>query len=223
MDEKPKKRLNWPANVGLENRRLHLREHAGMYRRRVIITKYFLPIVAATLVIALFVWPQLNPSSKQFRLGETTSRKLLPTGLKVKNPRLVGVDGKSQPFVVTAIEAEQKKADDPTIELEKPKADITLSSGSWVMMQSDKGFVNDQTSTAFFTGHVKMFHDDGYEMTGDRVKVDTTSGNSVSDHPVQVSGPLGYIDAQGFELISNGNQLIFYGPAQLILYMKGTS
>lgn len=220
--EKNQSRLRWAGSPELEAKRQHFERLLPFYRWRVRLTKFLLPLIALLLVGLLVIWPRIYGEDNRFRLGmaQTETWERLETGLSVLRPRLVGIDKKDQPFVVTADTATQESQDNPAILLENPVADLTLKAGSWVVLSSRTAEVNEQNSRAVFYTNVTLLHDDGYEVRGDEIVVNTKTGHVQSRRPVTVKGPMGQIDAKGFELNENGALLTFTGPAHMTLYAE---
>lgn len=216
----PSSKLSWKKAEKLEQQRQKSLGLLDFYRRRVLFSKYVLPILAIALVALIVLWPQLHPESNRFRLGQIHSAKVdfSGDGLTVKNPRLVGVDDKDQPYTITAITAQKKTGEEGVVYLDAPKADITLKSGTWMIISSKTGTVNEKTNKTQFLDNVNLFQDEGYEMTGEILDVEMKTGNMQSAKPVFLKGPAGTLKAIGFDLSQNGKLLNFRGPATMILY-----
>jgi lipopolysaccharide export system protein LptC len=201
-----------------------VRFHRG-YSRFVGLMKVFLPTIAAILVLTVAIWPHLN-SDKGFRLG-LSSLVVGDSGKNdVVNPRLVGVDGDNQPFTLTAdlaknvsfktqIEDFWRTAE--PIELEMPKADMTLRDGSWLVLTAKSGILNPSSKKLDLEGAVNLFHDSGYEFRTARAQIDLSAGAASGNDPVEGQGPFGHLTAEGFHLKDKGKSILFTGKAKLVI------
>ena len=133
------------------------------------------------------------------------------------NPRFDSVDDKNQPYVITAESALQNLKSEH-IALEKPLADIVLNSGQWMALRSDKGEFNQKTQKLRLDENVKLYHDAGYQFSMQALDINLKANTVSSDTDVTGHGPLGTLDAKGLEASGESEQLIFIGPAKLVLY-----
>jgi lipopolysaccharide export system protein LptC len=65
--------------------------------------------------------------------------------------------------------------------------------------------------------NVSLFQDKGYEMQTTEATIRLKDGSASSRTPVQSQGPFGQLQAQGFELTNKGDNVVFLGPATLVL------
>lgn len=194
------------------------------YSRFVGMMKILLPVGAAILVGLVVVWPYLKPADGRFRIGFSTLVATEAERPNIVNPRLVGTDEKDQPFSITADLAKNFQLrkdfwqDAAPVELEMPKADITLKDGSWLVLTANTGLLVPTSKQLELNGQVNLFHDSGYELRTTHAMIDLEKGSAVSDQPVEGQGPFGNINAQGMSLTEKGKDIVFTGKAKLILY-----
>lgn len=202
-----------------EGRRLR----AG-YSRFVGMMKVLLPVGAAVLIGMVVVWPYLKPTDGRFHIGFSSLVATEAENPNIVNPRLVGTDEKNQPFSITADLAKNFQLrkdfwkDAAPVELEMPKADITLKDGSWLVLTANTGLLTPSSKLLELNGQVNLFHDSGYELRTSHAVIDLEKGSAVSDQPVEGQGPFGNIDAEGLTLTDKGKDIVFTGKAKLILY-----
>ena len=183
--------------------------HSRLVRR----LKLVLPAVAAILVTVLIAWPQLqdparDPATLRVHADEGSN-------LSIRNPRYVGSDPKDRPFTVTADTTRRSGANPDQMEMEKPRADITLTNGAWVALTADKGMFDRRANTLALSGDVQLFHDEGYQVRSDAVIVDLTRASAVGNHPVVAQGPAGVLSGAGFRVENDGNRIFVDGPSRL--------
>ncbi len=194
------------------------------YSRFVGAMKILLPVGALALVAIVAAWPYIQPSDSRFRIGFATLVSSEAQSPNIINPRLVGTDSSDQPFSITADMAKnfQLREDfwqnGAPVELEMPKADVTLEDGTWLVLTANSGLLIPQTKTLDLLGKVNLFHDSGYELHTEKATVDLKAGVAESNDPVEGQGPFGHLKAEGMRLLDKGKTILFTGKAQVTLY-----
>lgn len=192
--------------------------HAGgSYSRFVVWTKVLLPFLALALVALVIAWPRLS-SDDTFRLGFASVSLSGEADPGMDNARYVGTDENRQPYSVTADLARIVSEGGGTVDLELPKADLTLEDGTWLVLTANTGRFTRDAAVLELHGGVNLFHDTGYEISTEQLSVDLKSGTAEGHTPLSGHGPFGELKAQGLKLINKGQVIHFTGPAQLILY-----
>lgn len=201
-------------------------------RRMIVnILKFILPMIAMTLMALVVLWPQIEQVQESgFRLGFSTSPEDLMENVAMSNPRFFGVDGKKQPFTVTAreaVEAKETAERSGHVYLEEPQADITLEDGSWIALTANEGFYTETDGMLDLVGMVNMYHDNGFEIHTEEAEIAMNAGSASGDVPVDGQGPFGTIKSDsGFELEDKGAVIRFLGKSRLVIFdsaMKGKS
>lgn len=183
--------------------------------------KLGLPSVAAILIGVVAIWPQINPRNDRIPLGFASVSKDEIDQLRMVRPRYTGIDGRNQPYALTADSATQVGKGTNLVELEQPKADITMKGGTWVALTADKGMFSQQQHIIQLTDNVSLFHDAGYDFHTNSAYIDLNAGTAYGQEPIEGQGPFGNIKAQGFRVIDRGDRVIFTGKAQMTLYSRG--
>ena len=194
------------------------REHSTGYSHFVSMMKVLLPFVALLLIVLVVVWPNLKLQDTKFGLGFSEVKIGDGVNPSMINPRYFGTDKRRQTFSITADLAKNLLADDRRVELEKPKADISLEDGSWLVVTASMGYFARQDEKLALEGGVNLFHDSGYEFRTDKLDIDLSSGTASGDQPVEGQGPFGHIVAEGFRLLDKGKTVVFTGKSRLIMY-----
>ncbi|HIO38088.1 MAG TPA: LPS export ABC transporter periplasmic protein LptC, partial [Rhodospirillales bacterium] len=104
--------------------------------------------------------------------------------------------------------------------LEMPKADITVSDGSWLVLTANSGVYYQKRKFLNLEGAVNLFHDSGYEFKTKKAHIDLNQGIAISNEPVKGQGPFGQLQAEGFQIENKGNKISFLGKSKLILFPK---
>ena len=192
----------------------------AQYSRYVNFMKFILPLMALALVAAIMIWPQLQVMDTSFSIALSNAKLSTKEGLSMVNARFVGVDLKKQPFSITADIAKNLLKDITQIELEMPKADITVSDGSWLVLTANSGVYYQKRKFLNLEGAVNLFHDSGYEFKTKKANIDLNQGIAISNEPVKGQGPFGQLQAEGFQIENKGNKISFLGKSKLILFPK---
>lgn len=194
------------------------RRHTPGYSRFVGTMKLVLPTVAFFLIILIVAWPYLRTQDNRFRLGFTEMGLGGKEAPAMLNPRYLGTDENAQPYSITADIAKNLLKEDASVELDMPKADITLEDGSWLVLTAENGIYGRKEKTMELVGAVNLFHDSGYEFSTARAHIDLNSGMAYGESPIEGQGPFGDLKAEGFRLINKGSTIHFTGKAKLVIY-----
>lgn len=188
------------------------------YSRFVQMMKVLLPAMAALLVVLILVWPYLRSEDLRFRLSFAALTANETEDPSMVNPRYLGIDGDNQAFSITADLARRPVEGSSAVELEMPKADITLNDGTWLVVTAHNGVYKQIKKTLELTGAVNLFHDSGYEFKTSKVSIDLETGLAQGDAAVRGQGPFGDLSGEGFRLIDKGKTIVFTGKSKLVIY-----
>jgi lipopolysaccharide export system protein LptC len=134
------------------------------------------------------------------------------------NAKYDGVDEEGRPFTVTADMATQLSDQRTQIELQLPKADMTLNDGTWLALNAKVGNYDRDAELLDLRGDVSLFHDRGFEMTTESAQVNLAEGTAQGDQAVEGHGPVGILRAEGFQVLDRGSRIIFTGQSQMIFF-----
>jgi lipopolysaccharide export system protein LptC len=176
-----------------------------------------LPVVAALLIGAVAAWPLLQSRIGRIPIGFSTVTQDEINRQRMINPRYVGVDDRNQPFTITADAATRTDAKSNLIELDRPKADMTLKDGHWVALTATSGTFSQDAQLIQLVDNVSLFHDTGYEFHTRMAYVDVKAGTAYGQDQIEGQGPLGTLKAQGFRIFDKGERLVFTGRAHMVL------
>ncbi len=187
-------------------------------RRRVLVAvaKRVLPAAALALLATVALWPEFESAADRGRVAFRRVLQVQPEALRIVAPHYQGVDEQSRPFTVTADTAVQA-GNEEAVQLVAPRADLTLSDGGWVYVESRDGRYDRRAGTLDLAGRVTVHHDDGTQFVTEAAKVDFGTGAASGDRPVAAQGPFGTLDSQGFRLTDRGGVVVFTGPSRVVL------
>jgi len=193
----------------------------GMARRyaAVRLAKLALPAIALVLLTLLMFWPEIE--GKEGRLSFRRGPAAVAEALQVTAPLYQGLDELNRPYTVTArIARQQPGAMQPgaeIIDLDAPRADITLTDGAWLLIESRTGVYDRGRNWLDLTGDVTIFHDNGTRFRSENAAIDMTAGSARGDRPTQAQGPFGTVVSEGFEMTERGTVMVFTGRARAVL------
>ena len=206
------------GTAGIQAPRLSGRNNYSLF---VGFMKVVLPALAVALIILVIAWPQIAPDERQFTVGIADISPQQAENLSMLNARFTGVDRQNQPFNVTADMATQKQADDDMIELQMPKADITLDNGDWLSLEARLGHYERSTEILDLEGAVQLFRDDGLELHTESARVELNGNNAEGFEPIKGQGPFGTLSGEGFRVENGGANVTVTGRSRLLIYPEG--
>lgn len=192
--------------------------YAPGYSRFVSLSKMILPIIALLLIVLVVVWPQMKVKDTRFRLGFAAMTVGEADNPSMLNPRFMSADKNSQTFLITADIAKNLLKGNATVQLEMPKADISLGDGTWLVMTAETGIFGRAKKLLDLTGSVDLFHDSGYEFRTEKARIDLARGIASGESPISGQGPFGEIEGQGFVLDKNRKSILFTGKSRVTIF-----
>jgi lipopolysaccharide export system protein LptC len=176
-----------------------------------------LPLAALGLVGLIVAWSRINPIIERIHISETEQAPEEIETMTMENARFAGIDSENRSFNVTAVRAIQSADDNNHIDLQQPKADIVLSSGAKVAIQSDTGGLQRDTQILELVGKVTLTQDQDYEFHTAKARIDLEARTAAGDSPVEGRGPQGEIHAEGFDILDGGARVVFRGRSRVLL------
>jgi lipopolysaccharide export system protein LptC len=189
-----------PAIAWIERQRASTLD-VQRYTRFVGIMKRALPMAAVALLMAVLAY-SLQPRMQDSRKMALTFKELNLFGndLTMTKPRLTGVDGNGNPYVVTAEEAIQDAHNSKVAQLRKVEADLTTKSGTWINLTATHGLLDQAKELLWLSGIIDVFSDNGYEAHTTAAKVDMNTGSVVGRKFVWGQGLFGTFYADKFHI-----------------------
>ena len=181
-------------------------------------TKVILPVLALFLVLLIFAWPLLQSEDLRFRLNFAALSANQKEEPSMINPRFLGIDKENLSYSITADLARNLTFGTPSVELEMPKADISLNDGTWLVLTAKNGVFQESNNTLDLKGSVNLFHDSGYEFQTKNAEINLKEGLASGTEVVRGQGPFGELEGQGFNILDKGKVIIFTGKSKLMIY-----
>jgi len=176
--------------------------------------KFLMPLMAAAVLALLLFWPDIE--GRDGRLSFRRGPALVPEALQLVAPRFQGVDQLNRPYTVTARLARQPGQEEIML-LDLPRADILLTDGAWIYVESNEGRYDRPGQHLDLMGDVRLYHDNGTLFRTEAAAVQVAEGTAHGERPTKVQGSFGTVESEGFELLDRGQVMIFTGRARAIL------
>ena len=187
-------------------------------RRRIAVrlAKWLLPIAGVGLLVGIAVWPELDRLEDRARVSFRRVIQAAPDAVRVVEPRYQGLDEQNRPFTVTATVATQTETAD-IVDLDRPRADIVMTDGSWVLLESVTGRFDKGRNTLDLSGEVTLWQDGGNLLVTEAAEIQLQEGAASGDRPVAAQGPFGTLVSEGFRLTERGQVVVFTGRSRAVL------
>jgi len=192
---------------------------AGQIARRrlaVRLAKWLFPILGVGLLVGIAVWPELDRMQDGARVSFRRVIQAQPDAVRLVEPRYQGLDDQNRPYNVTADVAAQTESAD-IVDLTQPRADILLTDGSWVLLESREGRFDKAHNRLDLSGDVTLWQDGGNLLVTEAAEVLLREGAASGDRPVAAQGPFGTLVSEGFRLTERGQVVVFTGRARAVL------
>lgn len=186
------------------------------YSKFVRSMRIVLPLVAVAMTAIVLTWEDAGR-----RVEPLKKEVVAPQSENIENellkPVFNSVDDKNQPFSVTADRATQDRINPDILNLEQPKAELSMNDGSKINADATIGLYQQKEQKLNLEGAVHLIHSDGYTLTTEELRVDLITQKAFSGLDVFVEGPAGTIQSTGLEGDAATGNLVFTGPAKVVL------
>src|SRR5262249_1460348 len=161
------------------------------------------PVLALAVLAVILLWPGFVHDPRGFHLT-FSSIDTVDADLRMNSPRLTGRDEEDRPYTVTANSAIPHKKDSNRYHLDTLDRDITVSDGSWVNLSAPSGLYDRGLRQLELFGPVALHDNNGYEVHAKSALVDLAGSSVVTNEPVEMQGPGGWLTADRGRMIQRG-------------------
>src|SRR5215470_1228974 len=191
---------------------------AARHSRFVRFLRNAIPAAILTIAVIIIVATFFNP----FRLIASfpiDPGKISLSGTKIvmELPRLNGFTTDSRPYELTARAAAQDLTKPEVLELKDISAVVELKDGQRVTIKSINGVYDTKGEMLRLNDHITLNSTSGYEGRLSEATINVTSGNIVSESPVELKLPNGLLNANRLEVVDNGALILFGGGVEMTL------
>lgn len=128
------------------------------------------------------------------------------------NPRFTGRDNAGDPYVITADEAQRRRAEEHVVDLKNPKLIDQLGT----QITAPEGTYDRRAQTLDLYRDVRVRDQGGYNFQTTTARFYVTEGRVVGLEPLRGAGPLGDIRSDSYEITEDGDVITFTGNVQMV-------
>lgn len=170
--------------------------------------------IVTILIVAMFFNPFRLIASFPIDPGKIS---LSGTKIIMELPRLNGFTTDSRPYELTARAAAQDITKPEILELSDINGRVELKDGQHVALKSVNGVYDTKSELLKLNDHIVLNSSSGYEGHLSEATVEVGSGHIVSESPVEVKLPNGFLNANRLEVTENGAVILFGGGVEMTL------
>ena len=176
--------------------------------------------VAFTLVVAS--WLGFLHKSGDSKL-EFKDAKIVDSGeIALTGARYQGVTSSGQPFLITAEKVSEPNDGSGLIDMQQPRAAITMKNGQIIKLQSNYGVFDQPDDLVDMAGDVVVTQPEkNLKLASDALFADLKLGEMRSPVPVTVTDDARRIDAETMTVFDDGNRILFGGAVRLVMQTSG--
>ena len=171
---------------------------------------------AITLLVASWLGLLHDVSDSKLEIKDVTiedSGEITLTGARYQ-----GVTSGGQPFHVTADKASEASDGSGRIDMQQPRATITMKNGQVIQLQSNYGVFDQPNDQVDMAGSVVVLQPSkNLKLTSEALFADLQLGEMRSLVPVIVTDDKRRIDAATMTVFDNGDRILFGGTARMVM------
>ena len=177
--------------------------------------------VAVTLVVASWLGFLHQSGDNKLEIKDVSianSREITLTGARYQ-----GVTSSGQPFLITADQASETDDGSGRIDMQQPRATITMKNGQIIKIRSNFG-VFDQPDNVIdmFGGVIVIQPMKNLKLFSNALLADLKLGEMHSIEPVTVIDDARRIDAQTMIVSDDGDRILFGGTTRMVMQTSNT-
>ena len=178
--------------------------------------------VAVTLVVASWLGFLHQSGDSKLEIKEV---KIANSGeIALTGARYQGVTSSGQPFMITADQASEANDGSGRIDMQQPRAIITMKNGQIINLQSNYGVFDQPNDVVDMAGDVVVTQPaKNLKLASDALFADLKLGEMRSLVPVTVTDDARRIDAETMTVFDNGDRIQFGGTARMVMQTTNTT
>jgi len=193
---------------------------AGRHSVVVRVTRVGLPIAVVVGLAALGAATYLKPM-QVFERIPNVSGKLAVQGSKItmELPRIAGFTRDNRSYELNAETAVQDIANPDVVELQNLRARLEMQDKDVVNLTANSGTYSTKADKVVLRDQVVVTSQQGYKAVLREAAIEMKKGNVVSDHPVDITLPNGWLKSNRMEIVDSGDLVRF--DRGVVLYIEG--
>ena len=178
----------------------------------------FLVGIGVTVTLMVASWLGFLHQSGDSKL-EIKEVKIANSGeIALTGARYQGVTSSGQPFLITADTASEANDGSGRIDMQQPRATITMKNGQIIKLQSNYGVFDQPDDVVDMSGDVVVTQPaKNLRLVSDALFADLKLGEMRSLVPVTVTDDARRIDAKTMTVFDNGDRILFGGTARMVM------
>lgn len=191
---------------------------AMRHSRMVRVLRVGVPATLAVCVVVLGAMTYFDPLRALKRLPASVDQVVVSgTKITMAAPKLSGFTRDSRKYDLTARAATQDITQPNLLEMEGITAAFETQDKVKLDLTAATGLFDRKTGLLTLKRDVLLVSSNGYQVRLDEVRVDTGTGNIVSETPVQVQMLQGTLNAKRLEVLKSGEVLTFDGGVKMTI------
>ena len=172
--------------------------------------------IAVTLLVASWLGFLHQSSDSKLEIKDV---KMSSSGeIALTGARYQGVTSSGQPFLITADRASESNNGSGHIDMQQPRATITMKNGQIIKLQSNYGVFDQPDNIVDMAGNVVVVQPArNLTLMSDSLFADLKLGEMRSLVPVTVTDDARRIDAETMTVFDNGDRILFGGAARMVM------
>lgn len=174
--------------------------------------------IGVTVTLMVGSWLGFLHQSGDSKL-EIKEVKIANSGeIALTGARYQGVTSSGQPFLITADTASEANDGSGRIDMQQPRATITMKNGQIIKLQSNYGVFDQPYDVVDMAGDVVVTQPaKNLKLASASLFADLRLGEMRSLVPVTVTDDARRIDAKTMTVFDNGDRILFGGTARMVL------
>ncbi len=176
--------------------------------------------VTVTLVVAS--WLGFLHQSGESKLEIKDVKIAKGSEIAMTGARYQGVASSGQPFLITAFQASEANDGSGRIDMQQPRATITMKNGQIINLRSNYGVFDQPDDVIDMAGDVVVTQPaKNLKLASDALFADLKLGEMRSLVPVTVTDDARRIYAETMTVFDNGDRILFLGTARMVMQAAG--
>ena len=189
---------------------------ANRHSNRVRLLRIALPVIAVLIIAGIagaYILSQANLPKV------TVATTAFENGRMVmRNPVLDGVDGKQQPYRLTAKQAVQDPKQPKQVELDSISAEVPVQEGVYAHILAGTGFYDGDEKRLDLGGEIEVVTDDGMTAKLQDAAVNIGAGTLKTSNPVAMTTEQAKISAESMFVEDNGARVVFENRVRMTIF-----
>ena len=177
--------------------------------------------VALTLVVASWLGFLHQSGDKKLEIKDV---RIANSGeITLTGARYQGVTSSGQPFLITADQASEADDGSGRIDMQQPRATITMKNGQIITLKSKYGVFHQPGDIVNMTGDVIVTQPaKNLMLASDALFANLKLGEMRSVVPVTLTDDAHRIDAETMTVFDNGDRIVFGGTSRMVMQTVST-